>query len=58
MASRDEAGQEVLAKQIVRLNQVTPTGMKNYLERARGLLEASKLDVNPFDAYKPSEPDG
>ena len=58
MASRDEAKQEVLAKQIIRLNQVTPGGMKNYLERSRVLLEASKLNVNPFDAYKPSEPVG
>jgi len=32
--------------------------MKNYLERARKLLEASKADVNPFDVFTPTEPHG
>jgi len=32
--------------------------MKNYLERARGLLEASMKGVNPFDKYKPEVPTG
>ena len=32
--------------------------MKNYLERARGLLESSMKGVNPFDKYKPEVPTG
>ena len=32
--------------------------MKNYLERGRGLLESSRLGVNPFDTYKPEVPPG
>jgi len=40
------------------LNKVTPTGMKAYLERGRGLLEASRKGVNPFDQYKPEVPTG
>lgn len=58
MAAREPAAQEALAQQIVRLNKVTPTGMKNYLERARSLLEASKNEVNPFDSFTPTEPQG
>ncbi len=38
-----------MAEQIVKLNSVTPTGMKAYLERGRGLLERSRLGVNPFE---------
>jgi UDP-sugar pyrophosphorylase len=40
------------------LNKVTPTGMKNYLERARRLLEESMKGENPFDKYKPEVPTG
>lgn len=32
--------------------------MKNYLERARGLLESSMKGENPFDSYKPEVPTG
>ncbi len=32
--------------------------MKNYLSRARGLLESSMKGVNPFDKYKPEVPTG
>jgi len=32
--------------------------MKNYCERARKLLEDSRNNVNPFDAYKPQVPEG
>jgi hypothetical protein len=32
--------------------------MKNYLERARGLLESSMKGENPFAAYKPEVPTG
>jgi hypothetical protein len=69
-----ECGQEILIKrieenvnqdqkkamceQIIALNKVTPTGMKNYCERGRNLLKASKDGVNPFDKYKPEVPTG
>jgi len=32
--------------------------MKQYLERGRGLLEASMKGLNPFDKYKPEVPTG
>jgi len=32
--------------------------MKQYLERARKLLDDSKNNVNPFESYSPSEPSG
>jgi hypothetical protein len=47
-----------MAKQIIKLNKVTPTGMKSYLERGRKLLEESMKGVNPFDKYKPEVPSG
>lgn len=47
-----------IAEQIVRLNKVTPTGLKSYCERARGLLLASAKGTNPFDKYKPEVPNG
>lgn len=47
-----------ISEQIVRLNQVTPTGLKSYLERARGLLASSAKGENPFDSFKPEVPNG
>ena len=41
--------QRSMAEQIVKLNAVTPTGMKAYLERGRSLMERSRLGVNPFE---------
>ena len=40
------------------MNKVTPTGMKAYLERARRLLADSAKNVNPFDSFRPSVPEG
>ena len=37
----DETKKMKMCQQVVKLNKVTPTGMKSYLERGRGLLEAS-----------------
>lgn len=50
--------QEAISRQIIKLNQVTPTGMKNYLERGRNLLEDSRRGVNPFANYRPEVPTG
>ena len=49
---------EKISNQILKLNVVTPTGMKNYLSRARDLLESSRAGENPFDKYKPEVPTG
>ena len=49
---------EALAQQVIKLNEVTPTGLKAYLKRGRALLEASKNGVNPFDQYRPEVPVG
>jgi len=38
-----------ISEQIVHLNKVTPGGLKNYTERARGLLISSMKGENPFD---------
>ena len=54
----DQTKQMEMAKQIIKLNEVTPTGMKSYLERGRKLLEESMKGVNPFDKYKPEVPSG
>ena len=37
---------------------MTPTGLKQYLERGRKLLESSMKGENPFDKYKPEVPTG
>jgi UDP-sugar pyrophosphorylase len=37
---------------------VTPTGLVAYCQRARKLLEDSRNNVNPFDAFKPEVPSG
>ena len=37
---------------------VTPGGLKDYCERAKTLLEASKSNVNPFDKFRPEVPNG
>lgn len=55
-ASADQA--EALIQQIHILDQVTPKGIKDYVQRARKLLEDSKSNVNPFDDFKPEVPSG
>ena len=47
-----------ISEQIVKLNKVTPNGLNNYLERARGLLLSSMKGENPFDKFKPEVPNG
>ena len=55
---REGDSQKALAEQIVRLEGVTPGGLQDYCERARRLLESSRNNVNPFDAFKPEVPAG
>ena len=47
-----------LCAQIIKLNKVTPGGLKSYLDRGRDLLEKSAKGVNPFDKFKPEVPKG
>lgn len=49
MNSWDDAKKDVLAQQVLKLDKVTPGGLKNYCERARSLLESSRNNENPFD---------
>lgn len=37
---------------------MTPGGLQDYCDRARRLLEASRNNVNPFDAFRPDIPTG
>ena len=37
---------------------MTPGGLQDYCDRARRLLESSRNNVNPFDAFKPEVPSG
>lgn len=57
-AKESAADKEAIANQILTLNKVTPTGLKNYCERGRKLLAASKEGKNAFDEYKPEVPTG
>lgn len=58
MATLSEESQLTLARQIIQLDKVTPTGMKKYCERARKLLVDSANNVNPYDSFKPEVPTG
>lgn len=40
------------------LNTSYPGGLEEYCKRAKLLLKASAEDVNPYDKYTPSVPDG
>ena len=57
-AREDPDAKAALANQIIKLNSVTPGGLADYCKRARELLEASRNNVNPFDAFKPDIPQG
>ena len=47
-----------LARQLAKLDTGYPGGLKNYIVKARQLLEDSKLGVNPLEGWQPSIPDG
>ena len=47
-----------VAEKVLHLDKVTPTGMEEYLKRARKLLAESAKEVNPFDEFKPEVPTG
>ena len=47
-----------LAKQLVKLDMGYPGGLKNYIIKARQLLEDSKAGVNPLEGWQPSIPEG
>ena len=49
---------EEFEKQIIHLEKVYPGGIREYIKRAKILLENSKNNVNPFNDYTPSVPEG
>ena len=49
---------EEFEKQIIHLEKVYPGGIREYIKRATILLENSKNNVNPFNDYTPSVPEG
>lgn len=53
-----ESEKEVLSNQILSLENSYPGGIKEYINRAKKLLEDSKNNVNPYLSYKPSIPEG
>lgn len=58
MSDFTEDEQLTLAKQLIQLDKVTPTGMRKYCQRARKLLADSANNVNPYNTFKPEVPVG
>ena len=55
-ASKDE--KEEFEKQINHLEKVYPGGIREYIKRAKVLLDNSKNNINPYNDYTPSVPEG
>lgn len=53
-----EEEKDALAQQIVKLDFDFKGGLAEYCERARDLLNNSKMGVNPFGGFSPSVPTG
>ena len=53
-----EDEQKSFIKQFNSLEKATPGGIKDYLKRAKILLEESKNNINPFKEYTPEVPLG
>lgn len=53
-----EIDKKELKKQIDHLNKIYPGGIKEYINRAKYLLENSKNNVNPYSSFSPSIPEG
>ena len=53
-----EEEKDVLAQQIVKLDFDFKGGLAEYCERAKSLLQNSKMGVNPFGGFVPSVPTG
>ena len=49
---------QAFINQVAILNTSYPGGITEYCKRAKGLLEASKNNENPYKLYKPSVPEG
>jgi len=47
-----------LKKQIDHLEKIYPGGIREYIKRAKILLENSKKNVNPYSSFTPSIPEG
>lgn len=55
---RTEEERKDFIKQINNLEKIYPGGLKEYVKRARILLNNSKNNINPYAKYKPSVPEG
>ena len=55
-ASKEE--KEEFEKQINHLEKIYPGGIREYIKRAKVLLDNSKNNINPYNDYTPSVPVG
>ena len=53
-----EQERDSLSEQVVKLDFDLKGGLAEYCDRARTLLENSKMGVNPFEGFTPSVPTG
>lgn len=55
---RNEDERTLFKQQINHLEKIYPGGIKEYIARAKVLLENSKNNINPYSTYSPSVPEG
>ena len=58
MEAANDKDKEHLVKQVNHLERVWPGGIREYIKRAKVLLEDSKNGKNPLEEYTPSVPEG
>lgn len=54
----EEEDRDLLAEQVVELDSDFPGGLAEYCDRARVLLNNSKMGLNPFEGFVPEIPTG
>ena len=57
-AQQTPQDQEAIVHQLKHFDATYPGGIKAYIQRAKKLLEDSANNVNPFEGFKPSVPEG
>jgi UDP-sugar pyrophosphorylase len=57
-AQQTPQDQEAIVHQLKHFDATYPGGIKAYIQRAKKLLEESANNVNPFEGFKPSVPEG
>ena len=55
---RTDSEKAQFSQQILHLEKIYPGGIKEYIKRAKVLLNASKNHVNPYASFTPSIPEG